>query len=133
MGADLILSINELKLTRKQAEANAKRIAAGPLTDVLTGLAEMVGISRFNGIDAEKPTNEERAEVERYLKDCIATVYAYAERRDCSYFVIDDKRLFAITAGLSWGDVPTEAYEAYNVCAILGLTEREWRQPEDAQ
>jgi len=132
VGADLIFSINEMKLTREQAEANAKRIAAGPLKDVITDLEEMAGISRFNGIDDEKPTDEERAEVEGYLKECIATVFAYAERRDCSYFVIDDDRLFAITAGMSWGDEPTEAYEAYNVCEILGLTEREW-QPEDAK
>lgn len=132
MGADLLFSINELKLTREQAEANAKRIAAGPLNDVLTDLEEMAGIGRFTEVDAGNPTDEDRAAVEAYLKDCIATVYAYDKRRDCSCFVIDDDRLFAITAGMSWGDEPTDAYEAYNVCAILNLTEREW-QPEDAK
>jgi len=127
VGADLIFSINELKLTREQAEANAKRIAGEPsLARVLDDLENMAGIGRFVEVDAENPTDEERAEVEGYLKDCIATVFAYAERRDCSYFVIDDDRLFAITAGMSWGDDPTDAFEAYNVCEILSLTEREW-------
>lgn len=126
MGADLIFSINEIKLTREQAEANAKRIATGPLKGVLTDLEDMAGIGRFTEVDADNPTDEDRAAVEAYLKDCIATVFAYAERRDCSYFVIDDDRLFAITAGMSWGDEPTDAFEAYNVCEILSLTEKEW-------
>jgi len=126
VGADLIVSINELKLTREQAEANAKRIAAGPLDSVLIDLVDIAAVGRFVDVDAENPTDEDRAAIEAYLKDCIATVFAYAERRDCSYFVIDDDRLFAITAGMSWGEEPTDAYEAYNVCEILSLTEREW-------
>lgn len=128
MGADLIFSINEMKLSREQAEANAKRIAQGPLRQVLDDLENMAGIGRFTEIEAEAATDEDRAHIEAYLNDCIATVYAYAERRDCSYFVIDDNRLFAITAGMSWGDEPTDAYEAYNVCEILSLTEKEWEE-----
>lgn len=128
MGADLIFSINEIKLSREQAEANAKRIAQGPLRQVLDDLENMAGIGRFTEVEAEAATDEDRAEIEAYLNDCIATVYAYAERRDCSYFVIDDNRLFAITAGMSWGDEPTDAYEAYNVCEILSLTEKEWEE-----
>lgn len=123
VGADLIFSINELKLSREQAEANAKKIAQGPLRQVLDDLENMAGIGLFTEVEAEAATDEDRAEIEAYLNACIATVYAYAERRDCSYFVIDDNRLFAITAGMSWGDEPTDAYEAYNVCEILSLTE----------
>jgi len=123
VGADLLFSINELKLSREQAEANAKKIAQGPLRQVLEDLENGGGVGLFNEVDAENATDEERAEIEKYLNSCIETVYAYAQRRDCSYFVIDDNRLFAITAGMSWGDQPTDAYEAYNVCEILSLTE----------
>ncbi len=124
MGADLLISVNELKLSREQAEANATKIARGPLKEVIDNLENMIGVGRFVDLDMDSPTEEVRAEVEDYLKECIATVYAYAERRDCSYFVIDD-RLFAITAGMSWGDQPTDAYEAFNVCEVLSLTETE--------
>lgn len=126
MGADLIFSVNELKLTRDQALANAKRIAGSELRGVFTDLEDMAGITRFNEFDADNMTDEQRVEVEAYLAECVATVYDYGRRRDCSYFTIDDDRLFAITAGMSWGDEPTEAYEAFNVCEILQITEKEW-------
>jgi len=125
MGADLMFSINEMKLSREQAEANAKRIAQGPLNGVLADLEDLAGIGRFYEVNADDPTAEDRASVEAFLLDCIATVYAYDKRRDCSYFHIDD-RLFALTAGMSWGDEPTDAFEAFNVCSTLSLTEKEW-------
>jgi hypothetical protein len=126
MGADLMFSINELKLNREQALANAKKIARGELRQVLTDLEDMAGIGRFSEFDTDNLTDEQREEVEAFLTDCIEVVYDFGKRRDCSFFTVDKDRLFAITAGMSWGDEPTDAYEAFNVCEILGLTEREW-------
>jgi hypothetical protein len=123
VGADLIFAINEMKLSREQAEANAKRIARGPLSAVLTDLEDLAGITRFNEVDADNPTEADRAHIEGFLLDCVATVYAYNQRRDCSCYTIDE-RVFAITAGMSWGDEPTDAYEAFNICSILALTEK---------
>ena len=129
MGADFIFSVNELKLTREQALANARKIARGRLTEVLTNLEEMAGVARFNEIDAANPSEEERNEIEAYLAECIETVYDYGRRRDCGLLTIDGDRKFAITAGMSWGEEPTDAYESFNVSEILALTEKEWPDP----
>lgn len=123
MGADLILSVNEIKLTREQALANARAVAQGELRQVLTDLEDMAGVCRFNELDTDNLTGEQRSEVEEYLVECVQTVYDFGRRRDCSFFTVDGDRIFAITAGMSWGDEPTEAYEAFNVCEILSLTE----------
>lgn len=126
VGADLIFSVNELKVSREAALANAKKIARGRLTEVLTDLEEMAGVVRFNEVNTASPSEEDRNGIEAYLTECVETVYDYGRRRDCGLLMIDGDRKFAITAGMSWGDEPTDAYESFNVCEILGLTEKEW-------
>lgn len=129
MGADLIFSINELKVTRDQALTNAAIVARGELKTILADLEDMAGVTRFTDIDTDNMTSDDRTHVEEYLIECVQTVYDFGRRRDCSFFTVDKDRIFAITAGMSWGDEPTEAYEAFNVCEILGLTEKVWGTP----
>ena len=116
MGADLIFSICEMEATKEEAYNNARHLSA-PERDENTAreLEEMCGITRWYNVDA---TSED---VYEYLIACIEEVYDSEHRRDCGFFHVDNRK-FNITAGMSWGDAPTDAYESYNVCETLGLT-----------
>jgi hypothetical protein len=56
-----------------------------------------------------------------YLVVCIDEVYDARNRRDCGVIYVGDKQ-FYLTGGISYGDQPTEAYNSFSVCELLGLT-----------
>lgn len=116
MGADLMFSICEMEATKKQAYKNARHLSARErYKNTAEVLEDECGVSLW--FDTE-PTKKE---VYDYLVACIDEVYSSQRRRDCGLFHVD-KREFYITAGMSWGDRPTDAWDAFSVCETLGLT-----------
>lgn len=113
MGADLIMSINKMEATKEEAYENARHLVAEErLQNTITFLEDCaVYVEQYETSD----------EVLALLIDSIDLVYGSQTRRDCSMFYTDDS-VFYITAGMSWGDSPTDAYEAFNICECLGLT-----------
>lgn len=122
MGADFMFSINEMKLTKEEAYAKARKYADNSLEATVTMLVEHCGCYEFDNMYLEgyDITSDQLYE---FLTECIDTVYNYQSLRDCSYFTIDYTRRFAITGGMSWGDEPSNSYKSFNVCEVLGLTD----------
>lgn len=120
MGADLLFSLNEIQATKEEALGSVERLFEnGSLEDVLVVLEDHCGISRWYG---EEPQSVEQNDVSAFLKQCVEEVYSASGRRDCASFTIDDNRIFYLTAGMSWGDTPTDCYESFVVCETFGLT-----------
>lgn len=117
MGADLLFSINEIKKTRDEARLKAATLVeAGVLEDTLHRLVNHCGRTEFDRDDVEKH------EVLQFLDECVDAVYGSPNSRTCGWFTIDENRTFYITAGLSWGDTPTDEYDAFWVCQEFELT-----------
>ena len=121
MGADFIFSINEIKLTKEEAYKKASDCAFNSRQETIDRLVNECGCYHFSDDTTSSETTS--SEVYKYLIECLDNVYNYQSFRDCSYFIIDGTRKFAITGGMSWGDAPTNSYESFNVCETLGLTE----------
>ena len=124
MGADLMISVNEMKLTKDQAIAKARKLVAEyPLPDLLETL-ESCGCHTWSEADTSNPsiTPTLSNEVVEYLIQCVETVYTYSDRRDCAFFTLDGNRRFAVTGGMSWGDEPTDVWLPFVICEVLGLT-----------
>lgn len=114
MGADLMFSMNEIQATKDQAYKNARHLVADErIENTKQFLEDMCGVYMDDYLTTD--------DVLGLLTDSIDEVYSSQSRRDCSYFHVDG-RLFYITAGMSWGDDPTDAYRSYNICEMLGLT-----------
>lgn len=117
MGADLLFAINEIKNTRKEAQVKASLLVNDDvLEDTIIRLVSHCGRTEFDRDDVE------RHEVLQFLDECIDTVYGSQNSRTCGWFTIDENRTFYITAGLSWGDTPTDEYDAFWVCQEFELT-----------
>lgn len=114
MGADLIFSICEMEAKKDKAYENAKYLVADERWEnTRQFLEDNCGVY----VDDYATSDD----VLTLLTDSIDVVYGSQSRRDCSLFYVDN-RLFYITAGLSWGDEPTDAYQSFNVCETFGLT-----------
>jgi len=117
MGADLIVAVCEMKLTKDEAIKKANKLADEELVGLIQTLDEW-GVGPYVGTE-EVP---EKDEIVEYLHDQIEIVYSYMQRRDCVPLYIDGKT-FALTGGMSYGDTPTDAYDAFSVCSSLNLTD----------
>jgi hypothetical protein len=118
MGADLIVAICEMTVSQDEAIERASKLVNDDLVGLIKTLDEW-GVGPWAGIESELPTKDEALE---YLRDQIEVVYSYMDRRDCVPLNIDGK-VYALTGGMSWGDTPTDAYDAFSVCSSLSLTE----------
>lgn len=120
MGADLIYSFNEIQATKEQALANAKHLLTNrPLSDLVQELQDYCGISRWWGEEHESINPDD---VLAFLNQCVEEVYSSEGRRDCGVMYVDETRPFYFTAGMSWGDTPTDVYDSFVVCQNFGLT-----------
>lgn len=118
MGADLMVAICEMTVSQDEAFQRASKLVDDNLAELVKTLDEW-GTGPWAGIESESPTKDEALE---YLRDQIGIVYSYMSRRDCVPLNIDGK-VYALTGGMSWGDTPTEAYDAFSVCSALSLTD----------
>jgi len=124
MGADLMISINEMEATKEEAYKNAEYLTRPErVSNTLFVLVEEAGVGKW-GYGEELNDEPSSNEVYDYLISCIDEVYGSQMRRDCSVFYVDD-RTFYITAGMSWGDEPTDAWQSFVVCEYLGLTHKQ--------
>ena len=120
MGADLLSSFCEMTATEEEAIQNVETLfASKPVSELVKDLENDCGVSKWYG-DSEELLNPQ--EVLEFFKDCVKTVYSSMGRRDCSFIVIDSNRYFYFTAGMSWGDNPTDCWESFVVCETYGLT-----------
>jgi hypothetical protein len=126
MGADLLYSFCEIQATEEEAMKNAEIFfASQPILDLVRGMEDECGISRWYG-ESEESLNPN--EVLEFLKDCVKEVYASIGRRDCGVIMIDGTRPFYFTAGMSWGDVPSDCYDSFVVCEVYHLTRKIYQQ-----
>jgi hypothetical protein len=130
MGADLLYSFNEIQATKEQALANAKYLFdRNPLRDIVQELEDACGISRWWGDEHEDISPDD---VLAFLNQCVEDVYSAINRRDCGVMYVDETRPFYFTAGMSWGDTPSDVYDSFVVCQNFGLTlNPEVAKPED--
>lgn len=116
MGANLMFAICEMEATKQQAYDNAEYLALPErYENTVKFLENDLGVSRWSDDD---PTQKE---VRDFLIHCIDEVYNSEERYDCGFFNRHN-RMFYLTAGMSWGDDPTDVYVSFMVCECLGLT-----------
>lgn len=117
MGADLIYSINRMEVKKDQALLNVKHLSLPERAEnTARFLQDFCGISRWWHEDSIDPKD-----VHEFLAQCVEDVYDTPNRRDCGFFDIEGTTYY-MTAGMSWGDTPTEAYDSFVVCESLGLT-----------
>lgn len=116
MGADFYFSINELQVTETQAKKNVQTlIDKNNFEDTLQTLISNFGL--FEDLDYDVFPKD----VLTFLTNCVETVYE-EDRRDSGRYKLADGRVLAITGGMSWGDYPTDSYQAFRVCEDLGIT-----------
>ena len=119
MGADLIVAVCEMKVSKDEALLRVIKLVDTDLTGLVKTLDDW-GTGPWAGVEeSELPTKEEAIE---YLRGQVDIVYSYLDRRDCVPLHIDGK-VYALTGGMSWGDTPTDAYDAFSVCSALSLTD----------
>lgn len=120
MGADLLYSFCEIQATKEQALANAKYLLEkNPLRGIVEELEDACGISRWMGDQHESVDPDD---VSNFIIQCVEDVYSAVNRRDCGVMYVDETRPFYFTAGISWGDTPTDVYDSFVVCQNFGLT-----------
>ena len=117
MGADLIVAVCEMKVSKDEALKRASKLVDDDLAGLIQTLDEW-GVGPYVGTE-EVPAKDE---VVGYLHDQVEIVYSNMQRRDCVPLHIEGKT-FALTGGMSWGDTPTDAYDAFSVCSSLNLTD----------
>lgn len=130
MGADLLYSFCEIQATKEQALANAERLLnTKALRHIAEELENDCGISKWFGDDDGDIVPDD---VLSFLKECVEDVYSAINRRDCGVMYVDETRPFYFTAGMSWGDTPSDVYDSFVVCQNFGLTLKpEVAKPED--
>ncbi len=120
MGADLLYSFNEIQATKEQALANAKYLLDNnPLRDLIQELEDSCISTPWWG---EEDESIDPDDVLAFLNRCVEDVYSAINRRDCGVMYVDETRPFYFTAGMSWGDTPTDVYDSFVVCQNFGLT-----------
>lgn len=116
MGADFDFSINELQVTETQAKKNVQTLVDKKnFDDTLQILMANFGL--FDELEYDVLPKD----VMTFLFNCVETVYE-ENRRDAGRYKLADGRVLAITGGMSWGDYPTDSYQAFRVCEDLGIT-----------
>lgn len=116
MGADFDFSINELQVTENQAKKNVQTLVDEKNFEKTLYVLE----SEFN-LFTHLEYDVFPQDVKTFLMNCVETVYEEG-RRDSGRYRMSDGRVLAITGGMSWGDHPTDSYQAFIVCESLGIT-----------
>ena len=115
MCADLIVAMIPMRKTQDEAIAKLKSLTQ---EDVLHTMYNYCAKEFGNESD-----EDEYAEAIEWLTGKVAEVYGYYERgsRETEVRTIDGTD-WLITGGMSWGDDPTDAYEAVSTVSIFRLT-----------
>jgi hypothetical protein len=116
MGADFDFSINELQVTEHQAKKNVQTLVDEKNFEETLHILE----TQFN-LFTHLKYDVIPEDVRIFLMNCVETVYEEG-RRDAGRYRMADGRVLAITGGMSWGDNPTDSYQAFSICETLGVT-----------
>lgn len=107
MGADLVVTIAELRESEEEAIARVAKIA---LTE--TDLERFDGVGCGDFWDMEEFTEDTVRQMRERLVEAVKVTYSiqgYPDR-DSFTFTIDGSRNFVATGGTTWGDDPSSAY-----------------------
>lgn len=116
MGADFYFSINELQVTENQAKKNVQTLVNEEnFEDTLQTLVANFGL--FDELEYDVFPKD----VMVFLMNCVETVYE-ENRRDLGRYKFADGKVIVLSGGMSWGDYPTDCYQALRVCEDLGIT-----------
>jgi len=116
VGADFNFSINELQVTELQAKKNAQKLVDNEnFEKTLNTLASEFYL--FDDPDREILPRD----VLFFLNSCVETVYD-EKRRDSGRYKFANGMTIALTGGESWGDDPTDSFQAFMVCERLNIT-----------
>ena len=116
MGADLMMTMCKMEIPEHDAIEKLKAMSPELL---LSELDDNFCLSFEEGDDG---TTEYQQAIE-YVTGAIKDVYVlYAQgSRDTQVWKLEGKD-YLITGGMSWGDDPTDAYQAIGICSVLQLT-----------
>jgi len=125
MGADFLVSFLAANPKAKIDFAAGRRaideLAAGPLSAWPAECLDYAGVD-LGAVD-KQDVNKVREQLVDGLEADLRLLEAAVEgeRRDVWIGEIGQKTV-VLTGGLSWGDVPTDAFEAFNRLALAGVT-----------
>lgn len=123
MGADFMVAVCRFPYTR-----NGKLLSESPqLASLLKKRAAELPIESLNEcmayMDCDfETTNTPEADCRDQLADYIDLVFTDSGRRDLSLIMLDGTQ-WLITGGMSWGDTPTEIYDAIICLDVSNVTE----------
>lgn len=111
MGADLLGAICPMEISKDEAKERLRRYKEEFLLDHLSDYFCM-----------EWDEDEYTRAIE-WVDNCIDCTYGYYEHGSRETLVYRYRDIdFLVTAGLSWGDDPTDAFQPMGVCQSLELT-----------
>ncbi len=125
MGADFLVSFltanPKAKIDFAAGRRATEELAAGPLSTWPAEFLDYAGV-HLDAVD-KKDVNEVREQLVDGLEAdlCLLELAVEGRRRDVWVGKIGGKRV-VLTGGLSWGDVPTDAFEAFNRLVLAGVT-----------
>ena len=114
MGADFIGAMCPMQLTREEAKQRLRRYKENHLLDLLSN-----SFAREFDDDGSTPYEQAIAWVDGCIDDTFDG-YEYGSRETGVFYFRDIP--FLITGGMSWGDDPSDIYEAMSVVQGLELT-----------
>lgn len=108
MGADLIVSVIELRESKEKA---IERLAKIVFNEDSNELFQNAGYYFWE--DEQEITPEILNDMRKRVASALEVVYGYS--REMTHISIDGDRRFVITGGMSWGDMPTDIFEDFNI------------------
>lgn len=127
MGADFLVSFLTANPKAEIDVAAGRRaieeLSATPLGAWPAEFLDYAGVDLGERVKSEQEMKDVRAELVDGLEADLRLLEAAVEgeRRDVWIGEIGRKTV-VLTGGLSWGDVPTEAFEAFNRLSLAGVT-----------
>lgn len=121
MGADLLVSVVEIRETEEQARERLTKL-----------VIDESFIQRFMNAgyyfwEEEEFTEEVAKDMRKRISDSIDIVYG--QSRGINLISLDGNRILAITGGMSWGDNPTDEFEDFNIFQEF-LAYPSWYSPD---
>ena len=127
MGADFLVSFltadPKAEIDFTAGRRAIEELGASPLSSWPADFLDYAGVNPDLSSKDDKGTREVRADLVDGLETDLRLLEAAVEgsRRDVWIGEIGGKSV-VLTGGPSWGDVPTDAFEAFNRLALAGVT-----------
>jgi len=115
MGADMLLAgfavSHEFAEGTLEYREQRKKTMLEELEKV--SVAELVELGDYMGDSEDLPN------LKTIAKEAIEEAFGNLDSRDVTIWYCDDKLAFFLTGGMSWGDSPTDSYDAFQKVSLL--------------